>query len=133
MSSVNSDRARMISQHVPYDANRYRWYILRYLRACVYPVSTTELSEYVSSQVGTSYDIVKKTIEERDLPILAECNVIKHDSESQLVCLQDDSFVDCSRRALRSGVISHLKPPRLHYFSDLDTEERNVLSASEND
>lgn len=118
MSRRDSERARIVSQHVPAEANRYRWHILRYLNLCTYPAELTEISEYVGSQVGTQSPIVRKTIHERDVPALEKCGSIKYDPESRLVCLQNvqESFADNVRPALAAGVISHLKPPRLVRF-----------------
>lgn len=110
----------MVTQHVPHEVNRYRWYVLRYVRTCTYPASTGELSEALGPRVGACPSHVKKTIRERDLLVLADCGAIKYDPVSQLVCLPDDrdSFVDCIRRALEVGAISHLKPPRLDWLLD---------------
>lgn len=120
MSRTNPKYAKIVTKHVPDEANRYRWYILRYLRICTYPAGLTELSEYIGSRVGTQPLMVRKTIRERDLPALAECGSIKYDPESKLACLQDEqgSFTDHVRRALAAGVISHLKPLRLIRFDD---------------
>lgn len=113
MSSTRSGRAPIVTKYVPRDANRYRWHVLRYVRACTYPASLTELSEAIAPAVGTLPRLVKKTIQERDLPMLAECNAIAYDPKSQLVCLPEaeKSTADCVRRAIRAGVVSHLKPP----------------------
>lgn len=115
MSSTDAGCARIVTKHIPREANRYRWYLLRYLRACTYPVTTTELSEYVGPRVGTEPTLVEETITERDLPALADCGAIEYDPRSRLACLRDDrgSFGDCVRDALAAGTISHLKPPRL--------------------
>lgn len=112
MARTNSEHARIITKYVPKEENRYRWYILRYLRRCTYPAGLSELSEYIGSRVGIQPLIVKKTIRERDLPALAQCNSIRYDHESELVCLQNEQepFADHVRRALAAGVISHLKP-----------------------
>lgn len=133
MSSTDSSRARIVTRPVPREANRYRWHVLRYLRACTYPASISELSESISLQVGTSPAFVEETIRERNLPALADCSAIEYDPESQLACLLDDSdsFVECVRRALNAGAISHLKPPRLDWLPATDVDspgERDVPS-----
>lgn len=123
MSSIDSGYARIVTQRVPHEANRYRWHVLRYLRTCTYPATITELSEYVGPRVGTEPAVVEGTIRERDLPALADCGAIEYDSQSQLACLQDErgSFGDRVREALAAGTISHLKPPRLDWLSDEDS------------
>lgn len=115
MSRTDSGCARIVTQRVPYEANRYRWYLLRYLRTCTYPATIGELSEYVGPRVGTRPALVEETIRERDLPALADCDAIEYDPQSGLACLQDDrgAFADRLRQALAAGAISHLKPPRL--------------------
>lgn len=95
------------------EANRYRWQILRYLRACDYPATITELSEHVGSSSPASPAALEGSIRNRDLPALAKCDAIEYDTRSALACLGEDSFADCTRRAIRAGVITHLKPPRL--------------------
>lgn len=122
MSTLDSGSARIVTQRVPQEANRYRWYVLRYLRSCTYPASSSELGEYIGPRVGVQPAVVEETIRERDLPALANCDAIKYDHESQLACLPEDrdSFVDCSRRALKDGVISHLKPLRFEWGSNVD-------------
>lgn len=124
MSSTDSGRARIVTQHVPPEANRYRWHVLRYVRTCTYPASLSELGESIGPQVGVPPTLVEETIEERDLPALADCGAIRYDPESRLACLPDDegSFVDRTRRALNAGVISHLKPPRLEWVLDADSD-----------
>ncbi len=128
MSSTRSGCAPIVTKHVPRDANRYRWHVLRYVRACTYPASVTELSEAIAPAVGTQPRLVKKTLQERDLPTLADCNAIEYDLESQLVCLPEaeKSAVDCVRRAIRAGAISHLKPPwyGLDQTDTIDFSER---------
>ncbi len=118
MPRSDSEYARIVSEHVPNEANRYRWHILRYLSMCTYPAGLTEISEYVGSQVGTQSPAVRKTIRERDVPALERCGSIKYDPESRLVCLQNEegSLADNVRPALAAGVISHLKPLRLARF-----------------
>lgn len=127
MSGTRSGCAPIVTKHVPRDANRYRWHVLRYVRACTYPASLTELSEAIAPAVGTQPRFVKKMIQVRDLPPLSDCNAIEYDPESQLVCLPEteESAVNCVRRAIRAGAISHLKPPwygldqtRTTYFSE---------------
>lgn len=115
MSRPDSQPARMVTEGVPHEANRYRWHVLRYLGTCTYPAPVAELSEHVGPRVGAQPAVVEETIEERDLPALADCDAIKYDPESRLTCLHDerDSFADCIRRAIRAGALSHLKPPRL--------------------
>lgn len=127
MSRTDSGCARIVTQRVPYEANRYRWHVLRYLRTCTYPATPTELSEYVGPRVGTRPAVVEETIRERDLPALADCGAIEYDPQSQLACFQDDggSFADQVRRALTAGTISHLKPPRLE---SIPTEEPDAPS-----
>lgn len=128
MSSTRSGCAPIVTKYVPRDANRYRWYVLRYVRACTYPASVTELSEAIAPAVGTQPRFVKETIQERDLPTLADCNANEYDPESQLVCLPEaeESAVDCVRRAIRTGAISHLKPPwyGLDQTGTIDVSER---------
>lgn len=123
MSSTDSGRARIVTKHVPREANHYRWRVLRYLRTCTYPASTSELSESIGPRVGVQPELVEETIKERDLPALANCGAIKYDPDSRLACLPDDrsSFVDCIRRALNAGIISHLKPPRLEWLLNTDS------------
>lgn len=119
MSRSDSQHAKMVTEGVPRETNRYRWHVLRYLRTCRYPASSTELSEHVGPRVGVRPALVEETIEERDLPALADCDAIKYDPKSRLACLHDerDSFADCTRRAIRASVVSHLKPPRLEWGS----------------
>ncbi len=120
MSRPDLPRARMITEYVPVEANRYRWHILRYLRMCTYPAGLSELSTHIGSRVGDRPEIIKQTIRERDLPALAECAAIKYDPESEVTCLRDDhgSFAHHVRRALAGGVISHLKPIRFTRVGD---------------
>lgn len=129
MSYTNFECARIATKHVSDEANRYRWYLLRYLRMCTYPAGLTELSEYIGPQVGIQPLIVRKTIRERDLPALVECGSIKFDPESELACLQDEqgSFADHARRALTAGVISHLKPLPLIRSADRIKIENNTV------
>lgn len=123
MSSTDSGCARIVTQRVPREANRYRWHVLRYVRSCTYPASLGELGESIGPQVGVKPAIVEETIEERDLPALADCGAIEYDPDSRLVCLPEDcAFVDCSRRALDAGTISHLKPPRLEWVLDAEPD-----------
>ncbi len=130
MSRTNSKYAKIVTEHVPDEENRYRWHILRYLRMCSYPAGLTELSEYIGPQVGIQPLIVRKTIHERDLPALAKCGSIKYDPDSKLACLSDDqrAFTDHVRRALAAGVISHLKPLRLARSVDRIRTEDNTIS-----
>lgn len=115
MSRADSGYGHIVTERVPSEANRYRWHLLRYLRSCRYPASVAELSEYVSPRVGAEPTAVEATIEERDLPALADCDAIEYDPGSGLACLPDDgrSFADCVRSAFAVGALSHLKPPRL--------------------
>lgn len=124
MSSTDSTCARIVTRRVPREANRYRWHVLRYLRACTYPASVGELSEAIGPRVGASSALVEETIRERDLPALADCGAIEYDPESQLACLPGDSgsFADRVRRALNDGVVSHLKPPRLDWLPATDVD-----------
>lgn len=130
MSRTDPEYARIVTEHVPDEANRYRWHILRYLRMSTYPAGLTELSEYIGSQVGTRSVVVRKTIGQRDIPALAECGSIKYDPESRLVCLQDEqgAFTDHVRRALAAGVISHLKPLRLiRPVNRIETDGKTII------
>lgn len=114
MSRADSGYGHIVTARVPSEANRYRWHLLRYLRGCRYPASVAELSEYVGPRVGVDAAVVEATIEERDLPALADCDAIEYDPDSELTCLPDErSFADCVRSAFAVGALSHLKPPRL--------------------
>ncbi len=95
-------------------ANARRWYALRYLRACRYPATIPEVSEYVGPPVGLSLDVAESALRDRDVPALSGCGAIEYDPQSELVCLDDrESFADRVRRAIDAGVLTHLKPPRL--------------------
>lgn len=115
MSRADSGYGHIVTERVPSDANRRRWHLLRYLRRCHYPASVAELSEYVGPRVGADPAVIEASIEQRDLPALADCDVIGYDPDSRLACLPDDgrSFADCIRSAFAVGALSHLKPPRL--------------------
>lgn len=114
MSRADSGYGHIVTERVPSEANRYRWHLLRYLRRCRYPASVTELGEYIAPRVGAEPEEIEATIEERDLPTLADCGAIEYDPGSGLACLSErESFADCVRSAFAVGALSHLKPPRL--------------------
>lgn len=114
MSDSDSRPAGIVTRRVDREADRYRWYVLRYLESCTYPASVSELSEHVGPRVGVRPPVAEDRLRTRDLPALAGCGAIEYDPESCLACLghADGSFSDCVRRAIRAGVVSHLKPPR---------------------
>lgn len=94
-------------------ANRRRWYVLRYLRACDYPATVSELNGYVNPRLGSS-DGIEDVLENRDLTALADCGAIEYDPESRLACLDGtESFAERVRRAITEGVVTHLKPARI--------------------
>lgn len=96
-------------------ANRRRWYALRYLRTCQYPADVRELTEYVGPRVGLALEATEDALLSHDLPVLADCRAIEYDSDSKLVCLDEDRapFADRVRRAIASDVLTHLKPPKI--------------------
>ena len=97
-------------------ANRRRWYTLRYLRTCTYPADVRELSEHVGPRVGLALDATEDALLSHDLPLLADCRAIEYDPESKLACLDEElaPFADRVRNALTSGVLTHLKPPKIN-------------------
>jgi hypothetical protein len=112
MASYSPDPFKHIASDITQEANQYRWYILRYLNRCRYPASTTELSDYISFRVTSQSDQIKPLLENRDLPVLADCDAITYDAQSQLAYLETNrtTFADHTRRAIKAGLITHLKP-----------------------
>lgn len=96
-------------------ANRRRWYALRYLRKCQYPADVREVTEHVGPRVGLGPEATEDALLSHDLPVLADCRAIEYDPDSKLVCLDEDRtpFADRVRRAIASGVLTHLKPPKI--------------------
>lgn len=131
MSKSDSRCGAIVSRRVPREANRYRWYVLRYLGACTYPAAVSELGEHVAPRVGVDPAIVAETIRERDLPVLAECGAIEYDPDSRLACLPEyrESFADCARQALISGAVSHHRPPRLDWLPVDEPDPGDVVLA----
>lgn len=99
---------------VSYRDSHRRWFTLRYLSSRPYPASVTEIGEYVASHLDSSREEVESKLVERDLPALRDCNVIRHDSYTDLVCLFDKhgTFEKYVRRAANAGAILQLTPPK---------------------
>lgn len=100
---------------VSYRDSHRRWFVLRYLSSRRYPTPVTEVSEYVASQMDSSCEEIESKLTERDLPALSDCNVVRYDSYTDLVCLFDDrgTFEKYVRRAANAGAILRLTPPRV--------------------
>ncbi|ELY34477.1 hypothetical protein C497_15792 [Halalkalicoccus jeotgali B3] len=102
------------SRSVGARANTRRWYALRYLRTCRYPVTIPEVGEYVAPRVGLGTESAENALRTRDVPALGACGAIEYDRESGLVCLDGRlSFADRVRRAIAADALTHLRPPRL--------------------
>lgn len=114
MSNVSTRSPLLTTPSVDHEANRRRWHVLRYLRACDYPATITELSEHVAPRLGETPENVAGELRDGDLPALADCGAVRYDPESQLACLEreTESFAQCVRRAIAADAISHLKPPQ---------------------
>lgn len=99
---------------VSYRDSHRRWFVLRYLSSRRYPTPVEEVSERVASHLDSSREEVESKLVERDLPALSDCNVVKYDSYTDLVCLFDDrgTFEKYVRRAANAGAILRLTPPR---------------------
>jgi hypothetical protein len=112
MASHSPEPFKHVAADISQEANQYRWYILRYLNRCRYPASTTELSDYISSRVTSQPDQITPLLENRDLPVLAKSDVITYDAQSQLAHLETSqtTFADHIRRAIKAGLITHIKP-----------------------
>lgn len=113
-STKSSTRSSLlVATSVDREANRRRWYVLRYLRECTYPATVTELSEYVAPRLGETTERLEDVLRD-DLRVLAACDAIDYDPESALACLGEtpEAFAEHVRRAIVAGAISHLKPPR---------------------
>lgn len=113
MSNTSSKPSLPVAASISQDANRRRWYVLRYLRECTYPATVGELSEHVAPRLGQTTDRIGDVLCD-DLRVLAECGAIDYDPESALACLDEprEAFTEHVRRAIVAGAISHLKPPR---------------------
>ncbi len=95
--------------------NKRRWYALRYLRACTYPATIDEVSDYVGPRVGVDPDVIEETLRNDDVPALDACDAIEYDPESDLLCLDEEraSFADRARRAIGADALTYQKPPRV--------------------
>jgi hypothetical protein len=113
MSNTSSKPSLPVAASIDQEANRRRWYVLRYLRECTYPATVAELSEHVAPRLGETVERVGDVLRD-DLRVLAECGAIDYDPESALACLGEtqEAFTEHVRRAIVAGAISHLKPPR---------------------
>lgn len=113
MSDVSTRSSLLVATSVDREANRRRWYVLRYLRECAYPATVTELSEYIAPRLGETTERLEDALRD-DLRVLATCDAIDYDPESALACLgeEPDAFAEHVRRAIVADAISHLKPPR---------------------
>lgn len=113
MSDTSTRFSLRVATSVDREANRRRWYALRYLRECAYPATVTELSEYVAPRLGEPTERLEDVLRD-DLRVLAACDAIDYDPESALACLGEtpEAFAEHVRRAIVAGAISHLKPPR---------------------
>lgn len=118
MSDTPTRSCLLVATSVSQEANRRRWYVLRYLRECTYPATVTELSEYVAPRLGETVEEIGDALRE-DLSTLAECDAIDYDPESELTCLGETpgTLAEHVRRAISAGAISHLKPPRRNLTS----------------
>lgn len=100
---------------VSYRESHRRWFVLRYLSSCrPYPMVVSELAERVASHLDAPPDQVETALEERDLPALTDCNAVKYDSYTDLVCLFDEhgTFEKYVRRAANADAILQLTPPK---------------------
>lgn len=99
---------------VSYRDSHRRWFALRYLSSRRHPTPVTEVSEYVASHLDSSREEIESKLTERDLPALSDCNVVKYDPYTDLVCLFDErgTFEKYVRRAANAGAILRLTPPR---------------------
>lgn len=99
---------------VSYRDSHRRWYVLRYLSSRSYPIPVSELSDRVASHLDSSREEVEAALTERDLPALADCNAVKYDPYTDLVCLFDErgTFEKYVRRAANAGAILQLTPPK---------------------
>lgn len=113
MSNTSTRSSLLVATSVNQEANRRRWYVLRYLRECTYPATVAEMSEYVAPRLGDTPEAVSNALRD-DLSVLAECDALDYDPESELACLGEtpEAFAEHARRAIVAGAISHLKPPR---------------------
>lgn len=113
--AVPTRNTQSVSTVVGKRDNKRRWYALRYLRACTYPATIGEVSDYVGPRVGTDPDVVEVTLRNEDVPALEACEAIEYDPESELLCLDEDraSFADRARRAIGANALTYQKPPRV--------------------
>lgn len=94
------------------DSHR-RWFTIRYLSSCRYPATVSEVSEHVASHVDSEPPAIETALVERDLPELAEHDVVAYDAYTGLVRLTDErgTFEKYVRRAINAGLVLHLAPP----------------------
>lgn len=98
---------------VSYPDSRRRWFTIRYLSSCRYPVTISEVSEHVASHVDPEPQAIETALVERDLPELAEHDVVAYDTYTGLVRLADErgTFEKYVRRAINARLVLHLAPP----------------------
>jgi hypothetical protein len=109
----NPDSRLPAASAVSYRDSHRRWFALRYLSSRRYPAPVSEVGEHVASRLDSSREEVESKLMERDLPALSDCNVVKYDPYTDLVCLFDDrgTFEKYVRRAANAGAILGLTPP----------------------
>lgn len=116
MSSKRTSESRSTAPFaVSYRDSHRRWFALRYLSSRRYPTPVAEISEHVASHLDSSREEVETKLVERDLPALSDCNAVKYDSYTDLVCLFDEhgTFEKYVRRAANAGAVLQLTPPKL--------------------
>lgn len=115
MSGKMTSSSRSVSSPVvSYQDSHRRWFVLRCLSSSPYPMSVSELADRVASHLDSSHEEVEAALVERDLPALTDCNAVKYDSYTDLVCLFDEhgTFEKYVRRAVNAGAILRLTPPK---------------------
>lgn len=111
---IDSGSRAAPSPVVSYRDSYRRWFVLRCLSSSPHPVSVSELAERVASHLDSSHEEVESALVEKDLPALTDCDAIKYDSYTDLVCLFDEhgTFEKYVRRAANAGAILRLTPPK---------------------
>lgn len=104
----------VLTSGVSYRDSHRRWFAIRYLSSCTYPVPVAEVSEHVAERLDSSPEEVEVALLEEDISRLAQCNVVKYDPYTDLVRLYDErgTFEKYIRRAANAGAIFNLTPPK---------------------